>query len=335
LSAFALKIAVKNPGSTFGETERGIYQNRHPWQHYFQSFLAGLRQPGCSLIIPAVNSARPTVQTSRILRKYIVVGLGLLALASQTFAASADYKLVLVETNGGAVRVRLPLTDVTGKVRVKEKSSDGFGLPVAPTKNLLNKNDYLEWQIGYDIPNTNSPTVIPAINFIRNGETKYGHELAKIIFEAVRLGIISTNDLIREIDSLKKIPPNEFEENQAVQVEVSTNAAADGFQSAIQRLPQFTKTTPHGWVQIQLKQKQRAVGYQAMVYVCLPMSEVRAMDGTPRQPGSAKSKETVYYDFTHENRELLLGIIQAFGMASQQHNQDIRQILGKILETAR
>jgi len=242
---------------------------------------------------------------------------------------------VLVETNSNAVRVRLPLTDVTGKVRVKEKSSDGFGLPVAPMKTLLDKNYYLEWQIGYDLASTNSPTVVPEIKFIRNGETKYGHELAKIIFDAVRLGIISTNDLIREIESLKKIPAREFEENQAVQVEVSTNAAADGFQSAIQRLPQFTKTTPHGWVQIQLKQKQRAVGYQAMVYVCLPLNEVLTPDGSPRKVGAAKSKETIYYDFNRANSDLLLAIIHAFGIASAQHNEDMQNILGKILENAR
>jgi hypothetical protein len=222
-----------------------------------------------------------------------------------------------------------------GKVRVKEKSSDGFGLPVAPSKTSLGEKAYLEWQIGYDIPNTNSPSIVSEIKFQRNGETKYGHELSKIIFEAVRLGIVSTNDLVHEIDLLKKIPSSEFEESQAVQVEVSTNAAADGFQSAVQRLPQFTKSTPHGWVQIQLKQKQRAVGYQAMVYVCLPMAEVLAMDGSPRKPGSARSKETVYYDFTRANSDLLLDIIRAFGIASQQHNEDIRQIMEKILETAR
>jgi hypothetical protein len=282
-----------------------------------------------------VNPAPTACKSNRTRRTLVIAAISLIALANHALAGNADYKLVLVETNAAAVRVRLPLTDVTGKVRVKEKSSDGFGLPVAPMKVPLGKKHYLEWQIGYDIPGTNSPTVVPEIKFIRNGETKYGHELAKIIFEAMRLGILSTNDLLHEIDSLKKIPPNGFEENQAVQVEVSTNAAADGFQSAIQRLPQFTKTTPHGWVQIQLKQKQRAVGYQAMVYVCLPMTEVMAMDGTPRQSGNAKSKETVFYDFTRENRELLLDVIQAFGIASQQHNEDIRQILGKILETTR
>ena len=232
------------------------------------------------------------------------------------------------------MRVRLPLTDVTGKVRVKEKSAGGFGLPVAPSKTVLGENDYLEWQIGYDIPNTNSPSVVPEIKFQRKGETKYGHELAKIIFEAVRLGLISTNDLAREMDALNKIPPADFEESRAVQIEVSTNAAANGFESAVQRLPQFTKITPHGWVQIQLKQKQRAVGYQAMVYVCLPLNEVLTIDGSPRPPGRARTKETVYFDFTRKNSDLLLDTIHAFGLASQQHNEDIRQILGKIIECA-
>ena len=257
-----------------------------------------------------------------------------LAAAVAVSAADADYKRVLVTTGTNCVRVRLPLTDVTGKVRVKEISPDGFGLPVAPSKTPLGKKHYLEWQIGYDTPDANDATVVPQIKFTRKGETKYGHELSKIIFEGVRLGILSTNDLLRELDSLKKIPATEFEESRAVQVEVSTNSA-NGFQSAVERLPQFTKTTPHGAVQIQLKQKQRAVGYQAMVYVCLPMDEVLAMDGSPRQPSKAKSKETVFYDFSSANAALLLDIVDAFGLASQQHNDDIRQILGKILETAR
>jgi hypothetical protein len=251
------------------------------------------------------------------------------------FSADADYKLVLVTTTTNAVRVRLPLTDVTGKVRVKEQTRDGFGIPVAPSKTLLGEKHYLEWQIGYDIPNTNSPSVVTEIKFQRNGETKYGHELAKIIFESVRLKILSTNDLIREVEALKAIKSSEFEESQTVQVEVSTNAAANGFQSAIERLPQFTKTTPHGSVQIQLKQKQRAVGYQAMVYVCLPMNRVLDMTGDLRKPGPAKSKETVYYDFNRDNAAFILDIIHAFGIASQQHNEDIRQILGKILETVK
>ena len=259
---------------------------------------------------------------------FIVVTTAFVVRAS---CADADYKQVLVFTNGDSVRVRLPLTDATGKVRVKEMSPGGFGIPVAPSKTVLGEKHYPEWQIGYDIPNTNSPSVVPAIRFQRNGETKYGHELAKIIFESVRLGLLSTNDLIREVEALKKIPPSDFEESRTVQIEITTNAV-NGFQTTEEHLPQFTKTTPHGTVQIQLKQKQRAVGYQAMVYVCLPMNQVRDANGSLRPPGPAKSKETVYYDFNRENAGLVLDIVRAFGMASQQHNDDIREIIGKILE---
>jgi hypothetical protein len=268
------------------------------------------------------------------MKRIVVIALALICTGFRSFGADADYKQVLIFTNGDSVRVRLPLTDVTGKVRMKEKSPDGFGIPVSPSKTVLGAQHYLEWQIGYDIPSTNSPSVVPQIKFTRNGGTKYGHELAKIIFESVRLGLLSTNELIREIESLQKFPANEFEESRPVQIETSTNSA-NGFQSAVERLPQFTKTTPHGAVQIQLKQKQRAVGYQAMVYVCLPMIEVLAMDGSQRKPGGAKSKETVYYDFNHENAAFILDIVRAFGIASQRHNEDIRTILGKILETAK
>ncbi len=266
--------------------------------------------------------------------KRFIVSLLVLVFAFHAFSAGTDYKQVLIFTNAGVVRVRLPLTDVTGKVRVKEISPNGFGIPVAPSKTALGEQNYLEWQIGYDLSNTNSPSVVPQIRFQRNGEIKYGRELAKIIFEAVRLGLLTTNDLAHELESLKKIPSSDFEENRPVQIEVTTNAA-NGFQSAVERLPQFTKTTPHGSVQIQLKQKQRAVGYQAMVYVCLPMNQVLDMNGSPRRPGPAKSKETVYYDFNRDNAAFILDIVHAFGLASQQHNEDIRQIIGKTLEASR
>lgn len=251
-------------------------------------------------------------------------------------AAEADYKQVPITIGTNFVRVRLPLTDVTGKVRAKERRADGFGLPVAPSKTVLGASHYLEWQIGYDIPNTNSPTVAPEIFFTRKGEIKYGHELSKILLEGVRQGFLRTDELRGEIELLKKNSTGTFEESRTPEVEVSTNITANGFQSAVQRVPQFTKITPHGAVQIQLKPKQRAVGYQAMIYVCLPLDKVLTMDGQPRAPAKAKAKakETVLYEFNAANADFLMDIVHAFGMASQQHNEDIRKILEKILETA-
>lgn len=269
------------------------------------------------------------------MKRIVVIALALICLSFRAFCAGATYKQVLIFTNGDSVRVRLPLTDVTGKVRVKAMTPSGFGIPVAPSRTVLGANHYIEWQIGYDIPTTNSPSVVPQIRFQSNGEMKYGHELCKIILKATRLGLISTNDLAHEIEALNKIPPSEYEESRTVQIEVSTNTAPDGFHIAVERLPLLTKTTTHGSVQIQLKQKQRAVGYQAMVYVCLPMNQVLDMNGNLRKPGRAKSKETVYYDFNRRNAGFILDIVRAFGMASQQHNQDMRQMLEKVLGQTR
>ncbi len=209
-----------------------------------------------------------------IVRAFLFLGLG-----CQAFGAEAEYKIIRIETMTNAKRVRLPLTDVTGKVRIKEMTADGFGRHIAPSKTTLGNKNYLKWQIGYDTPDTKSPSVMPQIRFQRQGATKYGHGLSKIVFAVVRLGVLSTNDLLREIAALRQIPAAESEENQPAQMETDNNASASGIQRAEQHLPQFTKTTPQGAVQIQLKQKQRAVG-----------------------------------------------------LASRQHNEDIRTILGRVLE---
>ena len=80
------------------------------------------------------------------MKKFIAV-LAIVGLVLRALCAEADYRQVLIFTNGDSVRVRLPLTDVTGKVRVKERVPGGFGVPVAPRKTALNGEDYLEWQI--------------------------------------------------------------------------------------------------------------------------------------------------------------------------------------------
>jgi hypothetical protein len=268
------------------------------------------------------------------MKKNCLFGFIFLVLTFRAFGADAEYKQVLISTGTNFVRVRLPLTDVTGKVRVKERAADGFGIPIAPSKTVLGKKHFLEWQIGYDTPNVNDPTVVKKIKFTRKGEVKYGHELAKIIFESVRLGLLTTNEIRAEISALEKIPEAEFEESQPVQVDTETNSSAGGFQRAVQRVPQFTKNSAHGSVQIQLKQKQRAVGYQAMVYVCLPLTEVLTLDGESRRASRAKAKETVYYDFTNENAALVRDVIRAFGLASAQHNEDMRKILELVLKNA-
>jgi hypothetical protein len=263
----------------------------------------------------------------------------LLALHLPAFAADTEYRLVRVETAADAVRVRLPLTDVTGKVRPKQRTDDGNGEALAPTKTALGAKHYLEWQISYDTRDADAPNVVKAIQFTRRGEAKFGAELSKMLVDALRVGVISTNDLLRERDRLAKLAEATLEEREGTIIEKTPldpkAGLPDGFTRWTQKTPQFLRETEHGWIQIQLKPRQRAVGNQAMVYVCLPLNRVLAADGSPRPPGPAKTKETVFYDFTRANAGFLLDIVRAFAIASKQHNEDMGNILGAILSPAK
>lgn len=267
---------------------------------------------------------------------FAAVSVALVFVASG-FAADTEYKLVRVEPTEQAVRVRLPLTDVTGKVRPKERTPDGYGEALAPTKTALGQKHYLEWQIGYDTRDAAAPNVVKEIQFTRKGETKFGAELSKILVDALRIGVISRDDLLRERDRLAKLAEATLEEREGITTEKTPLEAKgvslpEGFTRWTQKVPQFLRETEHGWIQIQLKPRQRGVGNQAMVYVCLPMTAVRTPGGKPRPTGPAHTKETVFYHFDKANSGFLLDIVRAFAIASKQHNEDMGQILGKILE---
>lgn len=251
-------------------------------------------------------------------------------------AADAGYKQIHVEAKADAVEVRLPLTDVTGPARVKRRAGDGFGVAIAPTKADLDASCYLEWQIGYDTTDATDPSVVPRVKFQRAGRTKYGSELTKILDEALRIGVLPRELLERERTQLERWHAVNLEAAEKVALHPEAAVARDaalpeGFERFVQKVPQLVKSTPHGAIEIQFKPKQRAVGYQPMVYVCLPLARWHGSSGALRGPGRARSKETVSYLFTRENIGYLLDIIRAFAIASPAHNEDLAKILGLLL----
>ena len=47
--------------------------------------------------------------------------------------------------------ISVPLTGVTGKVRIKQRSFfNEYGIPIATKQESFTQNCYVEWQIGYD-----------------------------------------------------------------------------------------------------------------------------------------------------------------------------------------
>lgn len=252
-------------------------------------------------------------------------------------AADAAYKQILVTPREGFVEVRLPLTDVTGPARVKQRADDGFGVPIAPSRTDLDGSCYIEWQISYDTTGTEHPSIVREVKFQRDGRTKHGCELTKILTCALAEQVLTRAELKtlrEELDALRCVDL-ESAEKIALQPERERGPGIPpAFGRFVQRVPQFIASTPEGSVEIQFKPKQRAVGYQPMVYVCLPSRSWRQASGAPRTPGHARVKETVNIRFGPAHRELLLSIVRAFGIASREHNEDLTKILDAILSAA-
>lgn len=53
---------------------------------------------------------------------------------------------------GSSLKVKLPMTQPTGKIRIKRRSFfSEYGMPVASRSECLDLKCYIEWQIGYDL----------------------------------------------------------------------------------------------------------------------------------------------------------------------------------------
>ena len=270
----------------------------------------------------------------RLLRDFLCRSVPFL-LAVAALGADAEYKRILVAAEADAVEVRLPLTDVTGPARVKQRGAEGFGMPIAPTKIPLDSSCYIEWQIGYDTLDPQHWSVAPGVKFQREGRAKYGCELSLMLAEAHRLGLLSGDQLRRERDILAGIGEATLEAQEKIALAPDADtlpgqSARGGFARYVQKVPAYIKGTPHGRIEIQLKQKQRAVGYQAMVYVCIPQSQWLTAD-TARASRAARTRETVTVRFDRESAGFLLDIVRAFGIASGEHNDDLRKIIDCIL----
>ncbi len=263
-----------------------------------------------------------------------------LLVCALVFAASgestgrSDYKDVTVERKGNAVEVRLPLTDVTGKVRTKARVDGRLGEVVAPSQTSLGAGHYLEWQIGYDTPERDRPALADGIEFVRKGKRKYGAELSKILQESLCAGVVTAASLGAVRTELASFARTSMAENEAitlVPLSISGGGLPPGFARWQEAVPVYLKTTPFGTIQIELKPKQRAVGYQPMLYVCLPFERWLGRDGKPRVGGRATPRETVTYRFDAESSGFLLDIVRGFGAASPQHAEDLTQIIDSIL----
>ncbi len=227
--------------------------------------------------------------------------------------------------------IELPLTNPTGKIRVKRRSRDlNYGLPIATRREIFTKDDYVEWQISYA---TQSPPKESKVDDIVINNNQIGFELTKLLWEGVKLGILSNEDLHKLEEFINNVQPTEtLEENEEIFRENNLQEIKGGFKRFVEKVPLFIKENEEigYFVEIILGHRQRAVGLQAMVYLCIYIETLKDKNGNSFIGRRAFAKEFGQLEITSENNAIVTDVVKAFAIASCQHKEDISKILEQI-----
>ena len=234
------------------------------------------------------------------------------------------------------LKVLLPLTQPTSKIRIKERSFFGdYGLPVAGRSQTLGLSDYIEWQIGYDllanISNKTKTTLQDSIFVNYKGERKYAYELSEILYYSVKCGLIGIEQVRAAYDKIKSVSESDTFENREDMAICRTNPqhanvnGMDFFRVTVKYPMLVYKFGQYDiYAEVIIKEKQRAVGSQAMLYVCLPITTLRFKRNIIGR--TLDVKETADWIIGKEEAALSLELFRIFGMLSPKHRFDVLAI---------
>ena len=86
-------------------------------------------------------------------------------------------------------------------------------------------------------------------------------------------------------------------------------------------------------VEVIIKEKQRAIGVQPMLYVCFPITELESKDNTTFLGRVANTKEYGILSLDFRHKTFVLECFKIFGILSKSHCYDVLQILHLIKKT--
>jgi len=201
------------------------------------------------------------------------------------------------------IECKLPIAKPTSKARVKREGV----YPIATRKEILTDQDYIEWQISY----------------IKDDDELI--EFGEILSVAYNRGVVTKGDILSLVERFKDIKT--FEETYEIFRSITEEKFKD-FKVIYEKIPILRYELKDGcYIDIALRHKQRAVGYQAMIYIYIPLRNVQ-----PKPVGrSAQPKEEVTW---LPKRELILGLLKSFLIASRKHRDDmIKKVVPKALST--
>lgn len=240
--------------------------------------------------------------------------------------------------------VSIPLTTQSGKIRVKERNSFyEYGLPVATRQISFSQKHYIEWQIGYDVDKNDREkfnlSTLQNSEFIgANGKKKALYELSEYLYYFTQWGIIDETEIESLYAFLSNIKNDDFidsrEDLQIFRSHPKEKQILDiAFYISEVKYPLLVHQFGNFdiLVEIIIKEKQRAIGVQPMLYVCFPITELQSHNAT-LLGRVAEAKECGILQLDSSHKAFLLECFKIFGILSKNHNYDILQILNIVQE---
>ncbi|MEJ8621522.1 R.Pab1 family restriction endonuclease [Helicobacter pylori] len=248
--------------------------------------------------------------------------------------------LIKVDYNKKVIEVSIPLTSISGKVRVKIRHAfSDYGISTATRKIPFSLKHYVEWQIGYDVPIKDKEKFeLTALkdekyHFLgANNKVKTLYELSEMIYYAKQLGLISLENLENTLKYLEK-QKQFIEDNFTITRERFRSHQFGGMDFELSRISYpllIHSFNDNQLSEIVIREQQYGSKTQAMLYFCFSILELKT--ATPLLNRTAALKEHVLLIVRQTNASMFLEMLKIFGLLGQAHHNDVVKILEKILQ---
>ncbi|GAA7656616.1 R.Pab1 family restriction endonuclease [Helicobacter pylori] len=248
--------------------------------------------------------------------------------------------LIKVDYDKKVIEVSIPLTSISGKVRVKIRHAfSDYGISTATRKIPFSLKHYIEWQIGYDVPIKDKEKFeLTALkdkkyHFLgANNKVKTLYELSEMIYYAKQLGLISLENLENTLKYLEK-QKQFIEDNFMITRERFRSHQFGGMDFELSRISYpllIHSFNDNQLSEIVIREQQYGSKTQAMLYFCFSILELKT--ATPLLNRTAALKEHALLVVRQTNASMFLEMFKIFGLLSQAHHSDVLKILEKILQ---
>ncbi len=207
------------------------------------------------------------------------------------------------------ISVEIPLATHTGKIRIKSRNMfSDYGVPHATRSKPFNQSNYVEWQIGYDLEEKKKDgSSLSDISFTAyNEKKKVLYELSEYLYYFYSWDMITSSELketvkfllnMEEDNLLSNHPDCEIMRTHPVEKQINDTT----FFSMTLKYPQLIHKFGKYEIiaEITIREKQRAVGIQPMLYLCFPISELRVKENLIGRIAHAKETATFVIDETN------------------------------------